>query len=604
MKFAQTCSFVFTVLLLFVSVSAVHGATYTVLQNIIDDSNPGSLRWAINMANANPGPDTIAFNITTGPGPLYTIYPDSQLPLLFDPSGVLIDGFTQPGSSAGANPPSTAVLTVEVNGARAGLSHGFWIVSPMNTIQGLVVDSFEQDGIRIQATPDPGTFINIVYCCFIGTDPTGLMDWGNGWNQMSFWAGVNIICTPEPPGFAFDNIVDRCLISGNWSEGVSISNCPPGDVYMNAVLDCYIGVDIVGMADLGNDHDGVYIGEAAHDNIIDGNVISGNDYSGVGIVGYQPQGLYTNNNIVFNNLIGLASDGVTPMLNLRNGVSIGQYGPGGNYGYACGNIVDSNTIAHNGRNGVMIWEDQSNTINADNNMIRRNSIYSNALLGIDLGDNGVTPNDGGDPDTGPNEEINFPVITSALYVSPQTTISGTVDIDTDPTQAFVEVFQAMSDPSGYGEGMGFLGSTNPDAAGNWSLSVTGLIAGDMVTATTTDMLRNTSEFGLNVAVVSSVEEERVRAPLRYALTQNSPNPFSDVTKIRFSIMQTTYIDLIVYDVSGRCVKVLATGLYSAGTYTVYWDGFDENNQPVPSGVYFYGLATDEFTSTRTLIKAR
>jgi len=118
------------------------------------------------------------------------------------------------------------------------------------------------------------------------------------------------------------------------------------------------------------------------------------------------------------------------------------------------------------------------------------------------------------------------------------------------------------------------------------------------------MLRNTSEFGLNVAVVSSVEEERVRAPLRYALTQNSPNPFSDVTKIRFSIMQTTYIDLIVYDVSGRCVKVLATGLYSAGTYTVYWDGFDENNQPVPSGVYFYGLATDEFTSTRTLIKAR
>jgi hypothetical protein len=474
----------------------------------------------------------------------------------------------------------------------------------MNIIQGLVVDSFEQDGIRIQAMPGPGTFNNIIYCCFVGTDPGGLMDWGNGWNQVMLWAGVNIICTPEFPGFAFDNIVDRSLISGNWSEGVSISNCPPGDVFMNAVLGCYIGVDIVGMADLGNDHDGVYIGEAAHDNIIDGNVISGNDYSGVGIVGYQPQALYTNNNIVFNNLIGLASDGVTPMLNLRNGVSIGQYGPGGNYGYACGNIIDSNTIAHNGRNGVMIWEDQSNTFNADNNMITRNSMYSNALLGIDLGDNGVTANDGGDPDVGPNEEVNFPVIAVALHLGTSTTISGTLDINTDPTQAVVEVFKVMSDPSGYGEGMVYLGSTNPDAGGNWSTAVAGLTPSDTVTATATDMNQNTSEFAYNVAVVSGTEEQHAGKPLQYALYQNSPNPFSHMTHIGFSVLKTAYVDLMIYDVTGRCVKVLAQEVYNAGSYVIYWDGTDENNQPVSSGVYLYALETDGFISTRTLILAK
>ncbi len=604
MKIFQRCSFVLCALFVVLLAAAAYSATYTVLQNVVDDSNPGSLRWAINMANTIPGPDTIDFNITTGPGPLYTIYPDSQLPPLFDPTGVLIDGFTQPGSGAGANPPSTAVLTVEVNGSRAGLSHGFWILSPMNTIQGLVVDSFEQDGIRIQATLDPGTFANVVYCCFVGTDPSGLADWGNGWNQVMLWAGVDIICTPANPGFAFDNIVDRCLISGNWAEGVSISNCPPGDVYMNAVLDCYIGVDIVGMADLGNNHDGVYIGETAHDNVIDGNVISGNDYSGVGIVGYQPQGFYTNYNIVFNNLIGLASDGVTPMLNLRNGVSIGQYGPGGNYGYACGNIIDSNTIAHNGRNGVMIWEDQSNTFNADSNMITRNSIYDNNLLGIDLADDGVTPNDGGDPDAGPNEEVNFPVITNALYFGPNTTVSGTIDIDTDPIQAAIEVFRVRTDPTGYGEGALYLGVTNADAGGNWTASVPNLIIGDTVTATTTDMNGNTSEFGQNVSVVSSIQEDQARKPMQYALSQNSPNPFSQVTQIGFSVLKTTYVELMIYDVSGRCVKVLATGLHSAGTYTVYWDGTDENNQHVSSGVYFYALATDEFISTRTLILAR
>ncbi len=79
--------------------------------------------------------------------------------------------------------------------------------------------------------------------------------------------------------------MDGCLSSGNYAEGVSITNCPPGDCYNNTVIDSYIGTDITGLLDLGNDHDGVVIAEGARDNLVKDNVISGNDYEGVTVIG-------------------------------------------------------------------------------------------------------------------------------------------------------------------------------------------------------------------------------------------------------------------------------------------------------------------------------
>lgn len=52
----------------------------------------------------------------------------------------------------------------------------------------------------------------------------------------------------------------------------------------------YAGTDYTGTLDRGNAHDGIYIGEGAHDNIIDGNLISGNDFKGVCVIGYPPFG--------------------------------------------------------------------------------------------------------------------------------------------------------------------------------------------------------------------------------------------------------------------------------------------------------------------------
>jgi hypothetical protein len=594
-------------LLIFIGLSNLEAAIFVVTNTA--DAGAGSLRQAILAANANAGRDTINFNIS-GPGP-HTIFVLSQLPILSDPNGVLIDGLTQPGSNPGANPPTTAVLMVVVDGANAGPAHGFWILSPAGTahdnrIQGLVINNFSQDGIRIQATPVAGTYNNYVYCNFIGTDQAGLMAQGNGWNQQRLWAGVEIVCTPDTAGLAFDNVVDANLISANYAEGVSISNCPPGDVLFNTVMLNYIGTDVTGTADLGNVHDGVYIGEGAHDNSVDGNLISGNDFEGVCIVGYAEAipPVSTDNNIVLNNIIGL-DIGSGPLPNTRDGVSIGQYGIWYQGGYARSNQVLFNTIAYNGRNGVVVWEHQSSMNNCDGNIISQNSIYDNNLLGIDLADNGVTANDMGDPDVGPNQELNFPVITSAVNVAGQTTITGTLDIDTDPTQASVEVFRARLDPTGFGEGERYEGSATPDPVGNWTLIVNTLNPGDLVTATTSDLNANTSEFCLNFNVVIGIEEgDFAGKPWKFRLSQSQPNPFSKRTSIQYTVAKTTHVSLKIYDISGKLVKTLVNEIHTPSHYTVHWDGQDGSGKKISSGIYFYKLDTRDFKDIKKLILTR
>ncbi|NOY88771.1 MAG: hypothetical protein GXO93_05190 [FCB group bacterium] len=472
-------------------------ATFTVTNT--NDSGPGSLRDAINAANANLGKDTIIFAIP-GAG-VQTIFPLSQLPPLMDMSGVLIDGLSQPGASAGITPP-TFNLLIEIDGANAGVSHGIWIQSSNNTIRGLIINNFEQNGIYIQGGPDQEACYNYISQNIIGADSSGTIAKGNGRNQSSLWAGVYIGNQPGPQGYACDNTIEINLISANYAEGVSIVGpIIPGDVWRNFVVDNYIGTDINGNSDLGNMHEGVCLCEGTHENVVGGNLISGNDYDGIGIQGYyyEPP-IQTYLNIIQDNTIGLTVNG-TALGNSYHGIAIGEYGPS-QWGYADSNqIGPNNIIAYNGHDGVSVWEHGASANNADNNLIFQNSIYDNTELGIDLQNDGVTANDLGDPDTGPNQEVNFPVITNITYVSGTgATISGTLDIDTSPNQAKIEVFLAAIDPTGYGEGKTYLGSTTPDGVGNWSITIASVNPGDYITATTTDLNNNTSEFCANVQV--------------------------------------------------------------------------------------------------------
>jgi hypothetical protein len=335
------------------------------------------------------------------------------------------------------------------------------------------------------------------------------------------WGGVNILVNPQMLGTVYANTVRSCLISANYSEGVSISSCPPGDCYFNRVDSNFIGTTISGMNALGNACDGVYIGEAAHDNQVFDNLISGNDTNGVCIIGYVDPTTqwFTDRNIIGRNIIGLAVDRSTPMPNGWYGVSIGRYGLVWKLGHARGNVIVSDTIAYNGRCGVMIREYSTNSADADGNKITQNAIFANGWLGIDLDDDGVTVNDAGDPDQGANQQLNMPVITNATWLAGIVTVTGTVDIGPNPTTAIVEVFKANSDPTGYGEGAVYLGSAAPVAGGAWNCSVAGLLPGDNVTATVTDAAGNTSEFSQILGPIVPVEWISIHAANRDGFVQ-------------------------------------------------------------------------------------
>jgi len=133
------------------------------------------------------------------------------------------------------------------------------------------------------------------------------------------------------------------------------------------------------------------------------------------------------------------------------------------------------------------------------NAIRGNDIFYNELLGIDLGDDGVTPNDPMDVDPGPNEFQNYPVLTAVSLSGSSATISGT--LNSTPSSTFAIDFFASEiwDTSTFGEGQKYLGSTTvtTDAAGNTSFTATvGPVPSGYryFAATATDSVGNSSEF--------------------------------------------------------------------------------------------------------------
>src|SRR5262249_31052541 len=136
-----------------------------------------------------------------------------------------------------------------------------------------------------------------------------------------------------------------------------------------------------------------------------GNLISGNTGTGVRLSGSGTSG-----NLVQGNLIGTDVSGNNPLGN-GAGVLIDAQTSGNTIG---GTVAGAgNIIANNNGVGVQVGATVTDTL-AAGNAILGNSIFANSGLGIDLGGDGATPNDPQDPDAGPNNLQNFPVITGAL----------------------------------------------------------------------------------------------------------------------------------------------------------------------------------------------
>jgi hypothetical protein len=107
-------------------------------------------------------------------------------------------------------------------------------------------------------------------------------------------------------------------------------------------------------------------------------------------------------------------------------------------------------------------------------------------------------------------------------------------------------------------------------------------------------------FSLNTLWVSDVENQ-TDLPRVDHLGGCYPNPFNPLTKITFELAHATTVDLKIYDLQGRLIRVLVTDeLFKPGVYKAEWDGRDGRGAIVASGVYLYRLVTDNFSGARRM----
>ncbi len=520
-----------------------------------------TLRAALQEANASGGGDYIQFNLPAIG--VHSIQLTEELPTLSG-SDIIIDGYTQPGAAPNTSATtSNARILIEIKGrgvmkpdGTAGFT-GMRIISPNNKVRGLAFYNLYR-GIHISGS---NAHNNAIAGNFIGTNAAGTFAY-NGTIGEPFGYGLNISSGATNTAIGGTTRADRNVVSGNGNDGISVSY--PGTTGTR-IIGNIIGLNPRAVARLSNGADGIDLNYGVQNTQIGGdrreerNVISGNIGDGIEISHNDPE-VTTANNRVQGNFIGADPEGSAANLNetanggwgvtLEDSVSNNTVGPNniilgntaggvhidglngvaakgnrivgnrigvdidgapaGNRGSGIslrfttqGTLIAENIIANNSLHGVSIPHSAS-----DFNTVSLNRFYANNGLAIDLGEDGVTPNDPGDVDAGPNQRLNFPEFTS---VTPQA-VTGRAC-----ARCTVEVYQTEVCGDTYGEGNVHLGTTITPSSGIFNLSITAS-PGQFVTATATDPQGNTSEFALNTAVSNTVSHNsscRVYLPLIY-----------------------------------------------------------------------------------------
>ena len=99
-----------------------------------------------------------------------------------------------------------------------------------------------------------------------------------------------------------------------------------------------------------------------------------------------------------------------------------------------------------------------------------------------------------------------------------------------------------------------------------------------------------------------VDNENVETiPQVNSLSQNYPNPFNPETSIAFSTNEAGNVSIEIYNIRGQKVKTLLNDYRTAGNHSIVWNGKDDNNRSVASGVYFYKMRNGKFSSTKKMI---
>ena len=310
--------------------------------------------------------------------------------------------------------------------------HGNWIgVEGANGHNGLVLTNGAHDNL-IGDTTDPNTISgngqngveilngahhNTLWWNNIGTRVNQTQVLSNTWSGVSIHDG------------AHDNLLEQNLISGNGVYGVVIDGSTTAS---NTLVLNWIGYHYT--LSMPNGWDGVALLNGTFSNVLGGgglnNFIMGNTASGIYVAGGS------HNNAVMENVIAS---------NLKYGILFDG-------GTTANNVVNGATITNNGLDGLAARN------GALYNTWTHVSIYNNAGLGINT--------------QAINEATHTPHPPTLAIVAMDRSsglISGKANITSGPFFTKIELYRPAPDPSGYGEGKTFVGSTYTDNVGNWSI---------------------------------------------------------------------------------------------------------------------------------------
>jgi hypothetical protein len=139
------------------------------------------------------------------------------------------------------------------------------------------------------------------------------------------------------------------------------------------------------------------------------------------------------------------------------------------------------------------------------------------------------------------------------------------------------------------------------ATGEWSFGVSSALIDDSnIGIAWTDTSTGYDEIfyrkmAIPTAPAVGVAEINNSAPNQFALYQNYPNPFNPMTQISFSLDHQNTVSLKLFDVLGREIKTLTSGVCQSGMHTITLDA-----STFPSGIYFYRLQAGNFVAARKL----
>jgi len=481
-------------------------------------------------ANSSPGPDTIAFDTLGFTSHGASPYPR---PLLGESAWVI--------QVASALPPVAGplVMSGDVNGngtpdiaiyPSATLARGLFITADTCLVSGLVLGGFADEGILVK-----GDSVTITGC-FVGVRPQGdtaypcaqgvVLDScrrfclagcvvsGNSENGIRLlWARSGLVDSNSVGLTPFNEVlangshgiyllaaesttISRNTISGNGRAGIMADNFSKNI----SITGNHIGTDTSGLLAMGNSGAGIVVDTGSRIVEIDANTIA--DNSGIGVLIRRSFAC-----TVSGNMVGLLADS-SACGNGGPGIVVTDSAIANTVGYYIYTGSLPNLVAHNGGPGIVVGVSPTDFFTSDNRL-SQNRLWDNNGLGIDLGGDGVTPNDAGDADAGPNGLLNYPVVDSVVEV----TAGSWAVYGKSGGWGEVEIYRCAPDPSSHGEGFLLVGYDTSQPNGVFCDTLSSWLY-DTLSTLFIDAYGNTSEFSDNYVVGVGVAE--VPGPTRFS----------------------------------------------------------------------------------------